>query len=270
MSERYLMAEYDLSGNLKQINTKVRDLLGAAKSQQFQSVKPIVDLATTANAKELNGSFYKNILEKVILGAAQTMDIKMPIGAKSIFLSITLAPLIDSADNVYGILLVGQDITELTEKNKKIEQVNADMKEKVFEIGQQNQLLNFQQSEIFEKSEELHRQKEEIQAINESLEERVQERTKILEAKNKQLAEYAFINSHVLRSPVSTMMGLINLMSYSELPPEDKKIYEHLKNSAQILDGIVFKINDAIQNRFDFDRKYIEPDRAFESIDKSN
>lgn len=269
MSERYLLAEYDLNGSLKQINTKMQDLLGAAKSELFQSVKPIVDLATTANSKELNGSFYTNNWEKVIQGAAQTMDIKLPIGKKTLYLSITLAPLINSINSVYGVLVIGQDITELTEKSKKIEQVHSEMKEKVFEISQQNQVLNFQQREIFEKSEELHRQKEEIQAINESLEERVQERTKVLEAKNKQLAEYAFINSHVLRSPVSTMMGLINLMSYSKLPPEDQKIYEHLTKAAQILDGIVFKINDAIQNRFDFDRQYIEPERAFEPVDKT-
>ncbi|MCK5699746.1 MAG: hypothetical protein KAI29_01270, partial [Cyclobacteriaceae bacterium] len=124
------------------------------------------------------------------------------------------------------------------------------------ELKQQNELLNLQQKEIFDKSEELKQQKEEIQAINETLELKIQERTKVLEAKNRQLTEYAFINSHILRSPVSTMMGLINLVSYSTLPAEDQKIYEHIKETALKLDDVVIKINNAIDSRMHFSRDF--------------
>ncbi len=74
------------------------------------------------------------IIEKVIQGAAQTMDIKLPIGKKTIYLSITLAPLINSNNSVYGVLVIGQDITELTEKSKKIEQVHSEMKERFLRL----------------------------------------------------------------------------------------------------------------------------------------
>jgi light-regulated signal transduction histidine kinase (bacteriophytochrome) len=148
-------------------------------------------------------------------------------------------------------------------KQDKIDKINEELKEKLFEISQQNQLLNFQQREIFDKSEELKIQSEEIKAINESLEERVRERTRVLEEKNKQLAEYAFINSHVLRAPISTMMGLINLISYSSLPLEDQRIYEHLIETTKVLDSIVYRINDAIENGSQLDRTLIEPEREF-------
>jgi light-regulated signal transduction histidine kinase (bacteriophytochrome) len=126
--------------------------------------------------------------------------------------------------------------------------------------------LNHQQLEIFNQSEALKLQSEEIKSINESLEERVRERTQVLEEKNKQLAEYAFINSHVLRAPVSTMLGLINLISYSSIPVEDQKIYDHLLETAKILDTIIYKINHAIENGSHFDRTYLEPERDFQPV----
>jgi len=59
------------------------------------------------------------------------------------------------------------------------------------------------------------------------------------------------------------MMGLLNLMKYSDLPEEERKVYEHLKETAKVLDNVVFKINNAIDNGFHFDRDYLEPDRNF-------
>jgi signal transduction histidine kinase len=191
------------------------------------------------------------------------VDIEIPFGERPKYFSTTLAPLFDPNGQPYRVLAIGQDVSELMDKNEKIDKINDELKEKISEISQQNELLNFQQKEIFDKSEELKLQSEEIKAINESLEQRVKERTQVLEEKNKQLAEYAFINSHVLRAPVSTMMGLINLISYSTLPLEDQKIYDHLLETAEVLDAIIFKINNAIDNGAHFDRNYLEPEREF-------
>lgn len=64
--------------------------------------------------------------------------------------------------------------------------------------------------EIQAQNEEIISQAEEIRVINENLEKLVQERTKELEKKNQVLEEYAFINAHKLRSPVASILGLIN------------------------------------------------------------
>lgn len=268
LNEHYLVAQYDLNGDLVSINTKVTELLGVLKDEHFEHIKPVINKTNNPQAKALNGQYYDLVWNKIIKGEAQTIDLEYKIGDTTKFLASTFAPLFDMNNKPFKILAIGHDVTELVDKNEKIDKVNDELSEKVNEISEQNILLNFQQSQIFETSEELHKQKEEIQTINDSLEQRVKERTSILEEKNKQLTEYAFINSHVLRSPVSTMMGLINLMSYSELPEDEKKVYVHLKETAKILDKVVFKINNAIENGFHFDRDYLEPERNFLPINK--
>jgi light-regulated signal transduction histidine kinase (bacteriophytochrome) len=101
--------------------------------------------------------------------------------------------------------------------------------------------------EIQAQNEEIMAQAEEIKGINENLEMLVRERTAELERKNKALAEYAFINAHKLRSPVASILGLVNLLNKSELNDECKVINRHLLNSADELDDIVRSITKAIE-----------------------
>jgi signal transduction histidine kinase len=96
-------------------------------------------------------------------------------------------------------------------------------------------------------NEEIQAQAEEIKGINENLEQMVHDRTKELEKKNKALEEYAFINAHKLRSPVASILGLINLMHKVELNDEGKHIMSHLHDSTEKLDDIVSSITKAIE-----------------------
>jgi ligand-binding sensor domain-containing protein len=102
-------------------------------------------------------------------------------------------------------------------------------------------------SEIRRKNEEIQAQAEEIKAINESLERRVHERTHELERKNKALEEYAFINAHNLRSPVASILGLINLLSSVDLDDSGKELIGHMKSSAERLDSVVRSITESIE-----------------------
>ena len=258
LNEHYLIAQYDLSGNLVNINTKVIELLGAVRDELFQHIKPIFDQKSIENNESLNGHYFNHVWEKIKNGQSVTVKLDLNVEEKTKCLATTFTALFDSNNKPYEILAIGQDVTEMIEKSGKIDVINEELKEKLSEISQQNKLLSFQQKEIFDKSEKLKEQKEEIQAINETLELRVKERTSVLEAKNRQLTEYAFINSHVLRSPVSTIMGLVNLISYSTLPKDDQMMYEYLKVSAQKLDDVVIKINNAIDSRIHFDRTYLD------------
>jgi len=106
----------------------------------------------------------------------------------------------------------------------------------------------------YERRIRLHRR--EIVRINQSLEDRVRERTRELEAQNNQLAEYAYINSHLLRGPLSRLLGLINLIDYAALADKkEKELIEHLRQSGTELDEVVRKINDAIVERGELNRK---------------
>ncbi len=95
--------------------------------------------------------------------------------------------------------------------------------------------------------EEIRAQAEEIRSMNENLEAIVQKRTLELERKNKALEEYAFINAHKLRSPVASILGLINLMSKTELKGDAEPIMQHMVKSGDTLDEVVRSITQAIE-----------------------
>jgi tetratricopeptide (TPR) repeat protein/GAF domain-containing protein len=103
----------------------------------------------------------------------------------------------------------------------------------------------------------LRQQTKEIARMNELLEQRVKERTTELENRNEQLTEYAFINSHLLRSPVSKILGLINLLEVDQ-HGDPKEMMRHLKVACDDLDTIVKKITIALDAGEHFDRKVIK------------
>ncbi len=107
--------------------------------------------------------------------------------------------------------------------------------------------IQLQKEEIMTQNEEISSQSEEILVINENLENLVKERTQELERKNKILEEYAFINAHKLRSPVATILGLINLFSKTKLDTEGEEINRRLQHTANELDDIVRTITKAIE-----------------------
>lgn len=107
--------------------------------------------------------------------------------------------------------------------------------------------VNERTAEITKKNEEILAQAEEIKAINESLEKRVAERTFELEKKNKALEDYAFINAHNLRSPVASLLGLINLLPKAINEQERNEIMDHMKVSADKLDEVVHTITESIE-----------------------
>lgn len=106
-------------------------------------------------------------------------------------------------------------------------------------------------------NEELSALNEELTVMNESLEVTVQKRTCVLEQKNKQLREYAFINSHLLRAPLSRILGLSYIISKEKLNLNDSRLMAALLLASEELDSIVRKISDLLYKGDDFDRKDI-------------
>lgn len=125
--------------------------------------------------------------------------------------------------------------------------LEAKVEERTREIQQKTE-------EIQAQNEEIMAQAEEIQGINENLEMLVKQRTEELEKKNKALEEYAFINAHKLRSPVASILGLVNLLAKADQKDDTKAIREHLKQSADKLDDVVRSIQKAIEKA---DNKYL-------------
>ncbi len=94
-------------------------------------------------------------------------------------------------------------------------------------------------------NKELVTREEETRAINENLEALVEERTRTVEDQNRALAEYAFINAHMLRGPVCRIIGLLQLME--NYPNQhDRQQVQQLKKVAEKIDEQIRKINQVV------------------------
>lgn len=82
--------------------------------------------------------------------------------------------------------------------------------------------------------------------MNNELDRRVKERTHTLKVRNDQLKEYAFINAHLLRGPLSSILGLTHLMEQSRIAEEEAELVEHLKLAGDQLDGVIRQINQML------------------------
>ncbi|RAW02961.1 GAF domain-containing protein [Pseudochryseolinea flava] len=106
--------------------------------------------------------------------------------------------------------------------------------------------IESKKSALEDQTEEINQMNEKLVQANETLEDRVASRTAELEAQNKQLSEYAFINSHLLRAPLSSILGLVNLLHNSDLSNREQELVRHLAESGKKLDEIIHRIGDTL------------------------
>lgn len=93
---------------------------------------------------------------------------------------------------------------------------------------------------------------------NKNLENAVKRRTRELEEQNKQLTEYAFINSHLLRAPVARILGIANMIKKEVKSNEERKLIEAIGDSVVELDEIIRKISTLLVQGEKIERKDVE------------
>lgn len=98
---------------------------------------------------------------------------------------------------------------------------------------------------------ELQEKNEIIESLNQNLEAKVEKRTKRLKEQNEKLREFAFVNSHVLRAPVSRILGLVNLLIKSAVSQTDKEIIQYLDESAKELDTVTRNLSVTLREARD-------------------
>lgn len=113
-------------------------------------------------------------------------------------------------------------------------------------VGQHRFLLQQRNDELREANTELTHLNKQVRQMNEFLEKSVVERTRELTDRNKTLSDYAFMNAHLLRSPVSRIKGLVNLFQITSDPEEKKKVQDILIQSAEDLDQVVHSISQKL------------------------
>ena len=100
------------------------------------------------------------------------------------------------------------------------------------ELQKANEEMKAQNKQIEAHQHEIEQQSEELKSLNEQLEIKVLQRTEQLKDKNRTIAKYLFFNTHKLRAPVSSILGLINLLQFSDLKGESAEIATRLKEAA--------------------------------------
>lgn len=134
-----------------------------------------------------------------------------------------------------GLLLTGVMAWFLYRQRYKILTVNKILHEKNEEISTQKLAIEMQATALIKLNEDL-------QELNRNLEVRIEQRTSQLTIQNQKLIEYAFVNAHKLRAPISSILGLINLMDQAS-PEEHTAILTHLKTCGTQLDAITRQIS---------------------------
>ncbi|SFE61259.1 HAMP domain-containing protein [Thermoflexibacter ruber] len=141
---------------------------------------------------------------------------------------------------------IHRQMEEISQQAQKLQEINEEISYKNEEITKKNLILEQQKEQITVQAENLRQLNEEITQINNFLEEKVKEHTAALEAQNKKLLEYAFINSHRLRAPVATILGLMNVIKVTSNAEEKQACIDMLEKTTQKLDAIVHEIQDTI------------------------
>lgn len=146
----------------------------------------------------------------------------------------------------------------LLDKNEEISKQHLRLSELNDELITLNEEMRSQQEEVMAQRDELELQNKRIEQMhakllnaNETLELAVKERTAALEVQNKILTDYAFINAHKLRSPLASIMGLVNLLLHRKYDAETQELLVHLQTSSEQLDKVIRSISKTIDKGLD-------------------
>jgi len=101
--------------------------------------------------------------------------------------------------------------------------------------------------EIQAQAEELRQANEEIHVTNEKLEELVKNRTEVIQLQNNRLLQFAFMNSHKIRGPLATLIGLLNLLQDGKSADHSQEILSYMKSTASKMDEIVNEVSRELE-----------------------
>jgi tetratricopeptide (TPR) repeat protein len=148
--------------------------------------------------------------------------------------------------NTKNNLLI-QSQAEIEKKNKLLSEQSDEMATLNEELRAQQDQVIAQRDELIEKNGAIEAMNQQVQLVNQNLEQLVHDRTKVLEDQNKRLTDYSFFNAHELRSPVASILGLVNLLQRCKNEEEREELLAHLDNAATRLDKAIRTINNHLQ-----------------------
>ncbi len=101
---------------------------------------------------------------------------------------------------------------------------------------------------IFEQKAEIQLKAKQLGDLNDKLEDLLRVKSNTLNLRLKQLDEYTFINSHRLRAPVASIVGIISIIKHEHLGSEGELLLGHLNSSVEELQKVVDEIGEKLGN----------------------
>ncbi len=121
-------------------------------------------------------------------------------------------------------------------------------------LQKKNELLEGRERELAEQKEELQAQKEELTAAieevvlkNNSLTETLQQ----LQKRNEELDQILYRASHDLKTPVSSLEGLLELLRGESLTPDQRNIHQYMEQKVSQMNDILKSLTMFAQASFD-------------------
>lgn len=135
---------------------------------------------------------------------------------------------------------------KVNERTRDLQFKNEEIMSQNEEILCQNEELFLQRKQLEESNLKIDSAHQELTVYKDHLEETVQKRTselfeanQILDRKNQQLEQFAFMAAHNLRSPVAGIMGLSSLLENDDSPETQREVIARIQESVKKLDVIV-------------------------------
>ena len=123
-------------------------------------------------------------------------------------------------------------------------------------LKKQRELLLEQQQKLVEANELIGRQREMLAAENSQLSEEIIEKNKQLTETNSELInhnndlqQFSYTISHNLRGPMASIGGLLNLLDFNELGPNNRPLFEHFRTSMNSLESTIKDLSNIIDIR---------------------
>lgn len=252
-STHLVVAEFNTYGKIEKISPNALKFLQIRKDEIMGKSFPEITKIVNLNVDNQPG--FDKMWKGLLVGKHYAQEASLEIKGQKQWLRQNFFPILNNKGKTEKIMVISLNISQLKTQQYEIEVLNSDLKDTIWKVEKQNDLLISQQKEIEFINAELKNSNKEIRNINQNLEIRVKERTKDLELQNKQIAEYSYINAHMLRAPLCSILGLVQLMDI-DCTEDDNTLILHMKKSTKELKDIVNKISKAIEKDPHFNRYF--------------
>ncbi|MGF1532509.1 MAG: ATP-binding protein [Bernardetiaceae bacterium] len=157
-----------------------------------------------------------------------------PDGQRKVWFSNTLNPLLlDKQGRVKKLTLIARNITQQKQREQYLQQAYHELEKRNQQLIDKEKENKAIQHELQQTNQYLSRSKTELQ-----------DTVRQLESRNDELDNLVYKISHDIRSPLSSIMGLMDLMRQQDLNPDVRQMLGYMENRAHRLDEFIKKMLD--------------------------